>query len=155
MGVGSAGFAGAKTCLLSQEGEDGGVCQACLDGLNKGRMPHFFRRMVTYLKPRVNAARTRFWTKKKATLFRWPFFLMGVWRCATLAWGNPKLPSPLIRFTSEFEMGSGGTVSLWPSDKIVQICWTKHGWTSWTPFGDATFAQGGRTTRQVFAGHPL
>ena len=37
---------------------------------------------------------------------------MGVWRCATLTWGNPTLPSPLTRFTSEFEMGSGGTVSL-------------------------------------------
>ena len=41
---------------------------------------------------------------------------MGVWRCATLAWGNPILPSPLMRFTSEFEMGSGGAASLWPPD---------------------------------------
>jgi hypothetical protein len=37
----------------------------------------------------------------------------GTWQCATLTWGNPTLPSPLIRFTSEFGMGSGGTVSLW------------------------------------------
>ncbi len=46
-----------------------------------------------------------------------PFFLLGVWQCATLAWGDPKLPSPLMRFTSEFGMGSGGTASLWPPDK--------------------------------------
>ena len=37
----------------------------------------------------------------------------GTWQCATLTWGNPTLPSPLIRFTSEFGMESGGTVSLW------------------------------------------
>ena len=29
---------------------------------------------------------------------------LGAWRCATLTWGNPTLPSPLLRFTSEFEM---------------------------------------------------
>ncbi|MFC3095430.1 hypothetical protein ACFODS_14520, partial [Alteromonas sediminis] len=27
---------------------------------------------------------------------------IGVWRCATLTWGNPTLPSPLTCFTSEF-----------------------------------------------------
>ncbi len=26
------------------------------------------------------------------------------WRCSTLTWGNPTLPSTLIRFTSEFGM---------------------------------------------------
>ena len=46
---------------------------------------------------------------------------LGVWRCATLTWGNPTLPSPLIRFTSEFEMGSGGTVSLLSPDKKGQF----------------------------------
>ena len=35
------------------------------------------------------------------------------WQCPTLTWGNPTLPSALIRFTSEFGMESGGTVSLW------------------------------------------
>ena len=30
--------------------------------------------------------------------------------------GTPTLPSPLLRFTSEFEMDSGGTVTLLPSD---------------------------------------
>ena len=29
---------------------------------------------------------------------------------------KPTLPSPQLRFTSEFEMGSGGTTALWPSD---------------------------------------
>jgi hypothetical protein len=42
---------------------------------------------------------------------------MGAWRCATLTWGDPTLPSPLMRFTSEFGMGSGGTASLWPPGK--------------------------------------
>ena len=40
-------------------------------------------------------------------------FLNGTWQCPTLTWGNPTLPSALIRFTSEFGMESGGTVSLW------------------------------------------
>ena len=26
------------------------------------------------------------------------------WRCSTLTWGSPTLPSTLIRFTSEFGM---------------------------------------------------
>ena len=39
--------------------------------------------------------------------------LIGTWQCPTLTWGNPTLPSALIRFTSEFGMESGGTVSLW------------------------------------------
>ena len=40
-------------------------------------------------------------------------FLNGTWQCPTLTWGSPTLPSALIRFTSEFGMESGGTVSLW------------------------------------------
>ena len=40
-------------------------------------------------------------------------FLNGTWQCPTLTWGDPTLPSALIRFTSEFGMESGGTVSLW------------------------------------------
>ena len=39
--------------------------------------------------------------------------LNGTWQCPTLTWGSPTLPSALIRFTSEFGMESGGTVSLW------------------------------------------
>ena len=35
--------------------------------------------------------------------------------------GPPKLPSAMHRFTSEFEMGSGGSSALWSSDKLVGI----------------------------------
>ena len=48
-------------------------------------------------------------------------FLNGTWQCPTLTWGNPTLPSALIRFTSEFGMGSGGTVSLWLPRNLVTI----------------------------------
>ncbi len=37
---------------------------------------------------------------------------MGAWRCPTLTWGDPTLPSALLRFTSEFGMDSGGTTAL-------------------------------------------
>ena len=47
--------------------------------------------------------------------------LIGTWQCPTLTWGNPTLPSALIRFTSEFGMGSGGTVSLWLPRNLVTI----------------------------------
>ncbi len=40
------------------------------------------------------------------------------WRCPTLTWGNPTLPSALFRFTSEFGMGSGGSKTLWPPSKF-------------------------------------
>ncbi len=40
------------------------------------------------------------------------------WRCPTLTWGNPTLPSALIRFTSEFGMESGGSKSLWSPSKF-------------------------------------
>ena len=60
--------------------------------------------------------------KKRATRMGSPFLLLGVWQCATLAWGDPKLPSPLMRFTSEFGMGSGGAASLWPPDKTGMLC---------------------------------
>ena len=36
------------------------------------------------------------------------------WRCPTLTWGSPTLPSAHRRFTSEFGMGSGGTTALSP-----------------------------------------
>jgi len=39
---------------------------------------------------------------------------VGAWQCPTLTWGDPTLPSALSIFTSEFEMGSGGSYSLWP-----------------------------------------
>lgn len=40
-----------------------------------------------------------------------------VWQLPTLTWGDPTLPSALRHFTSEFDMGSGGTTALWPPDK--------------------------------------
>ena len=49
------------------------------------------------------------------------FLFIGTWQCPTLTWGNPTLPSALIRFTSEFGMGSGGTVSLWLPRNLVTI----------------------------------
>ena len=42
-----------------------------------------------------------------------PYF--NAWQWPTLTWGNPTLPSALSGFTSEFEMGSGGSRSLWSS----------------------------------------
>ncbi len=40
------------------------------------------------------------------------------WRCPTLTWGSPTLPSALFRFTSEFEMESGGSKTLWSPSKF-------------------------------------
>ena len=45
------------------------------------------------------------------------FLRMGAWRCSTLTWGDPTLPSTLTCFTSEFGMDSGGTTSLLPPGK--------------------------------------
>ena len=40
------------------------------------------------------------------------------WRCSTLTWGDPTLPSTLFRFTSEFGMESGGSKTLWSPSKF-------------------------------------
>ncbi len=40
------------------------------------------------------------------------------WRCPTLTWGNPTLPSALLCFTSEFGMESGGSTMLWSPSKF-------------------------------------
>ncbi len=45
------------------------------------------------------------------------------WRCSTLTWGNPTLPSTLFRFTSEFGMDSGGSKTLWSPSKF---CFCLH-----------------------------
>ena len=55
--------------------------------------------------------------RKKPTLASGLLRVIGVWRCATLTWGNPTLPSALSGFTSEFGMDSGGTTSLLSPDK--------------------------------------
>ena len=46
-------------------------------------------------------------------------FVFKAWRCPTLTWGDPTLPSALSSFTSEFGMGSGGSYLLLPPDKLV------------------------------------
>ena len=43
-------------------------------------------------------------------------FINKSWRCPTLTWGDPTLPSALSVFTSEFEKGSGGSHSLLPPE---------------------------------------
>ncbi len=40
------------------------------------------------------------------------------WRCPTLTWGSPTLPSALFHFTSEFGMESGGSKTLWSPSKF-------------------------------------
>ena len=47
-------------------------------------------------------------------------FRIKAWRCPTLTWGDPTLPSAQSSFTSEFEMGSGGSYLLLPPDKLVE-----------------------------------
>ena len=42
-----------------------------------------------------------------------------IWRCPTLTWGNPTLPSALRHFTSEFGMESGRTTALWSPEYSV------------------------------------
>ena len=56
---------------------------------------------------------------KKAATFRQRLFINKSWWCPTLTWGDPTLPSALNVFTSEFEMGSGGSRSLLPPGKLV------------------------------------
>ena len=41
------------------------------------------------------------------------FSVLKAWQWPTLTWGDPTLPSALKRFTAEFGMGSGGSISLW------------------------------------------
>ena len=69
-----------------------------------------------------------FSTKKKALIGDQGLFKIKAWRCPTLTWGDPTLPSALSIFTSEFEMGSGGSYSLLPpgisvrcSDRFVNL----------------------------------
>ena len=57
--------------------------------------------------------------QKKTRTLLFGFFGIKAWRCPTLTWGDPTLPSALSSFTSEFGMGSGGSCLLLPPDKLV------------------------------------
>jgi hypothetical protein len=57
-------------------------------------------------------------SKKKPLPFGNGLFEIKAWRCPTLTWGDPTLPSALSVFTSEFEMESGGSHSLLPPGKL-------------------------------------
>ena len=62
-------------------------------------------------------------TAKIPDCFQSGILSIGAWRCPTLTWGDPTLPSALNRFTTEFGMVSGGSNSLWsPSKKSKQTC---------------------------------
>ena len=54
-------------------------------------------------------------------------YLFKAWQCPTLTWGSPTLPSAMHRFTSEFEMGSGGSSTLLPPGKPFLSCRLKMG----------------------------
>ena len=58
-------------------------------------------------------------SKKSPVVVRPQGFDIGAWQCPTLTWGGPTLPSALSIFTSEFEMGSGGSYSLLPPGEKV------------------------------------
>ncbi len=57
--------------------------------------------------------------QKKVATIGLRLLLNKAWRCPTLTWGDPTLPSALSVFTSEFEKGSGGSHSLLPPGKLV------------------------------------
>ena len=57
--------------------------------------------------------------KKPFSEFLKMVFNLNAWRCPTLTWGDPTLPSALSVFTSEFEMESGGSHSLMLPGKLV------------------------------------
>ena len=63
----------------------------------------------------------------------WKQTVFKAWRCPTLTWGSPTLPSALLRFTSEFGMESGGSTMLWsPSKFVISSACQKLLWTALT-----------------------
>ena len=48
-------------------------------------------------------------------------FGIKAWQCPTFAWRNTTLSSAQSSFTSEFEMGSGGSHTLWPPGKLFEM----------------------------------
>jgi hypothetical protein len=63
---------------------------------------------------------TLYYIQKKTRTLLFGFFGIKASRCPTLTWGDPTLPSALSSFTSEFEMGSGGSYLLLSRDKLVE-----------------------------------
>ncbi len=59
--------------------------------------------------------------KCKKPLYFYSGFVNQAWRCPTLTWGDPTLPSALLRFTSEFGMESGGSKVLWSPNKFCDV----------------------------------
>ena len=54
------------------------------------------------------------------------YFQNKAWQCPTLTWGDPTLPSAIHRFTSEFEMGSGGTSALMAARQTCLVMAASH-----------------------------
>ena len=57
-------------------------------------------------------------TRKSPDSVSYRGFWIRAWRWPTLTWGNPTLPSAILRFTSEFGMDSGGSTALLSSSKL-------------------------------------
>ncbi len=60
-------------------------------------------------------------TQKNLKYLYLRFLLIQTWRCPTLTWGNPTLPSALQRFTSKFGMDLGGSTALSPPRYSVDV----------------------------------
>ena len=58
-------------------------------------------------------------TKKKAA--KKPLSKIKPWRWPTFTWGDLTLSSAHVRFTSEFEKGSGGSKPLWSPGKLLYL----------------------------------
>ena len=100
---------------LSQEGKRGTRESNAFDRANAARQQPSGR---TLTEARGHTHKTIVGSPsiKKAASLRQRLFINKSWRCPTLTWGDPTLPSALSVFTSEFEKGSGGTHSLWPPE---------------------------------------
>ncbi len=60
-------------------------------------------------------------TQKNLKYLYLRFLLIQTWRCPTLTWGSPTLPSALQRFTSKFGMELGGSTALSPPRYSVDV----------------------------------
>ena len=73
---------------------------------------------------RCPSIKSGIWTncrRKKARYIVAGFLVFGAWKWPTLTWGDPTLPSAILRFTSEFGMDSGGATTLWFPDKFGNL----------------------------------